>query len=227
MKKSKVCNANEDCDAEYFIAKKLDVNTLPKHDIKINAKEIVVWMEEYASQKMDYTNQQRKETGTTLHNCRAYSRDDKHWEQKESKGMESTDDVNEMYDMEYNRMTPAQKILTNYSDGHYTQFDGWENILMAMEEYAHQQPKQEEHSKVVYDVLESMVGIGGIPSNESFYAEFDMRLRAALKVEQEEEKPVMTADAILDTKICTLEYGHYTRTTVIEAMEEYHKQFTR
>jgi len=37
----------------------------------------------------------------------------------------------------------AEEILTKYSDGSYTQFEGYENILMAMEEYASQfqQPK--------------------------------------------------------------------------------------
>jgi hypothetical protein len=36
----------------------------------------------------------------------------------------------------------------------------------------------------VNDILIGMIGIGGIPSNEDFYAEFDMRLREALGIEQ-------------------------------------------
>ena len=35
-----------------------------------------------------------------------------------------------------------------------------------------------------------------------------------------------TPEEILDSKICTLEYGHYTYSTVIEAMESYHAQFS-
>jgi len=35
-------------------------------------------------------------------------------------------------------MKTAKEILTKYSDGSYTQFKGYENILMAMEEYASQ-----------------------------------------------------------------------------------------
>ena len=34
----------------------------------------------------------------------------------------------------------------------------------------------------INDVLIGMIGIGGIPSNEEFYAEFDMRVRKALKI---------------------------------------------
>ena len=33
-------------------------------------------------------------------------------------------------------MKTAKEVLTKYSDGDYTQFQGYENILMAMEEYA-------------------------------------------------------------------------------------------
>ncbi len=37
--------------------------------------------------------------------------------------------------------------------------------------------------EIVKDVAEGMYGIGGIPSNEEFYAEFDMRVRLALQIE--------------------------------------------
>ncbi len=33
-------------------------------------------------------------------------------------------------------MKTAKEVLTKYSDGDYSQFKGYENILMAMEEYA-------------------------------------------------------------------------------------------
>jgi len=36
----------------------------------------------------------------------------------------------------------AKKILTKYSDGHYTQFAGHENIIMAMKECAKEYHKQ-------------------------------------------------------------------------------------
>jgi len=35
-------------------------------------------------------------------------------------------------------MKTAKEVLTKYSDGDYTQFQGYENILMAMDEYAKQ-----------------------------------------------------------------------------------------
>ena len=36
--------------------------------------------------------------------------------------------------------------------------------------------------KIVKDIAEGMIGIGGIPSNGEFYAEFDMRLMDALNL---------------------------------------------
>jgi RNA polymerase sigma-70 factor (ECF subfamily) len=44
-----------------------------------------------------------------------------------------TADKNPDFDYEFDSMTPAQKVLTKYSDGHYSMFPGYENILMAME----------------------------------------------------------------------------------------------
>jgi len=35
-------------------------------------------------------------------------------------------------------MKTAKEILTKYSDGDYTQYQGYENILLAMKEYAEQ-----------------------------------------------------------------------------------------
>lgn len=35
-------------------------------------------------------------------------------------------------------MKTAKEVLIKYSDGDYTQFKGYENILLAMEEYAEQ-----------------------------------------------------------------------------------------
>lgn len=36
--------------------------------------------------------------------------------------------------------------------------------------------------EITQDVLDGMIGIGGCPSNEEFYAEFDDRLRRALSI---------------------------------------------
>jgi len=36
--------------------------------------------------------------------------------------------------------------------------------------------------EIVKDIADGMIGIGGIPTNEEFYAEFDMRVRAALRI---------------------------------------------
>jgi hypothetical protein len=47
-----------------------------------------------------------------------------------------------------------------------------------------QEPKQME--VVVQDVLDSMIGIGGIPSNEEFYNEFNFRLQNKLGIKQTE-----------------------------------------
>jgi hypothetical protein len=35
---------------------------------------------------------------------------------------------------------------------------------------------------IVKDVADGMIGIGGIPTNEEFYAEFDFRVRVALRI---------------------------------------------
>jgi len=40
----------------------------------------------------------------------------------------------------------------------------------------------ENQIEIVKDIADGMIGIGGIPSNEEFYAEFDMRVRAALRI---------------------------------------------
>jgi hypothetical protein len=39
--------------------------------------------------------------------------------------------------------------------------------------------------EIVKDIADGMIGIGGIPSNESFYVEFDMRLRDALNIKDD------------------------------------------
>jgi len=36
--------------------------------------------------------------------------------------------------------------------------------------------------EIVKDIADGMYGIGGIPNNEEFYAEFDMRVKAALGI---------------------------------------------
>jgi len=40
----------------------------------------------------------------------------------------------------------------------------------------------ENQIEIVKDIADGMIGIGGIPSNEEFYAEFNMRVRAALRI---------------------------------------------
>lgn len=47
--------------------------------------------------------------------------------------------------------------------------------------------------EIVNDVLEGMLGIGGIPTNESFYAEFDMRVRAGLGIPENAELATLRA----------------------------------
>jgi hypothetical protein len=36
--------------------------------------------------------------------------------------------------------------------------------------------------EIVKDIADGMYGIGGIPNNEEFYAEFDIRVKAALGI---------------------------------------------
>jgi hypothetical protein len=51
QKESKtVCKENEDCDAEYFLRSKLDINEMPKHRLVLEAEKIAEWMEEYRQQ---------------------------------------------------------------------------------------------------------------------------------------------------------------------------------
>ena len=40
----------------------------------------------------------------------------------------------------------------------------------------------ENQIEIVKDIADGMIGIGGIPNNHEFYAEFDMRVRAALRI---------------------------------------------
>ena len=52
--------------------------------------------------------------------------------------------------------------------------------------------------EIIQDILRGMEGIGGIPSNQEFYAEFDFRLRSALGIESENERLKAERDKILD-----------------------------
>jgi hypothetical protein len=38
------------------------------------------------------------------------------------------------------------------------------------------------HFEIVIDIIEGMSGIGGVTTDEEFYREFDMRLRAILNI---------------------------------------------
>ena len=38
------------------------------------------------------------------------------------------------------------------------------------------------HIEIVIDIIEEMMGNGGVPTDEEFYQEFDMRLRFALEI---------------------------------------------
>ena len=66
-----------------------------------------------------------------------------------AKECQSAEEINPDFDYEYDRMTLAQKKLTDYSDGHYTQFPGYENILMAMQEYAEQYHNSKTREKLI------------------------------------------------------------------------------
>jgi hypothetical protein len=48
--------------------------------------------------------------------------------------------------------------------------------------------------EIVLDVLKVMEGIGGIPSNEDFYAEFDMRVKAAFGLADVSERSELLLD---------------------------------
>ena len=78
----------------------------------------------------------------------------------------------------------AKKILTKYSDGHYTQFAGHENIIMAMKECAkdYHKQKMEEVCKWKYDEdfeyyntscgAEYALYDGTLEENENYYCPF-------------------------------------------------------
>ena len=38
------------------------------------------------------------------------------------------------------------------------------------------------HIEIVIDIIEDMMGIAGVPTDEEFYREFDIRLRFALEI---------------------------------------------
>ena len=46
----------------------------------------------------------------------------------------------------------------------------------------------ENQIEIVKDVADGMIGIGGMPTNEEFYAEFDMRIKAALGIKESENR---------------------------------------
>jgi len=50
--------------------------------------------------------------------------------------------------------------------------------------------------QIVLNVLDGMVGIGGIPGNEDFCNEFDMRLRGAMDVAQPRAQPAVSEEEI-------------------------------
>jgi hypothetical protein len=58
------------------------------------------------------------------------------------------------------------------------------------------QSKMKNQNDIIQDVLAGMVGIGGIPSNEEFYAEFDMRVREALGIDPE-NRDLRAVDGLL------------------------------
>jgi hypothetical protein len=93
---------------------------------------------------------------------------------KPSKGAE--EDTNPDFDYEYDKMTDAQKILTDYSDGHYTQFPGWENILLAMEQY-----RNEGLRETLIKFLEWYRGDGG---KSTFQQEYKYSVDEYLKSKQ-------------------------------------------
>ena len=70
------------------------------------------------------------------------------------------------------------------------------SVAHAMEQYARWCKKyglkQRNQIKIVKDIAEEMIDIGGIPTDVEFYDEFDMRLRSAL------ELPVSDFESFLD-----------------------------
>ena len=60
--------------------------------------------------------------------------------------------------------------------------------------------------QIVLNVLDGMVGIGGIPGNEDFCNEFDMRLRGAMDVAQPRAQPAASEDDIIHIMRIGLEY---------------------
>lgn len=57
--------------------------------------------------------------------------------------------------------------------------------------------------EIVKDIADSMDGIGGIPTNKEFYAEFDMRVKEALNIEEEGEEK-----RVYDLKMLLVELRH-------------------
>lgn len=53
--------------------------------------------------------------------------------------------------------------------------------------------------EIVKDVADGMIGIGGVPSNEEFYVEFDMRIKAALNI------PVVRLSLPLECPKCKID----------------------
>jgi hypothetical protein len=66
---------------------------------------------------------------------------------------------------------------------------------------------------IVKDIADGMIGIGGIPSNEDFYAEFDMRVREALRIHDVvgRSEQLLCDDCKRDEAVYSTNIGKYCR----------------
>ena len=65
----------------------------------------------------------------------------------------------------------------------------------------------ENQIEIVKNIADEMIGIGGIPSNEEFYAEFDMRVREALRIHdvtRRSEQLRALLQKLLDENMCSV-----------------------
>jgi hypothetical protein len=79
-------------------------------------------------------------------------------------------------------------ILADNDNSNVIEFIGLKRLELELEQSIsalESQEGEDKYSFIIRDILNGMIGIGGVPSDSDFYNEFDMRLRAALNIEQE------------------------------------------
>lgn len=56
---------------------------------------------------------------------------------------------------------------------------------------------------IIKEIADGMVGIGGVPNNEEFYAKFDSRVRSALNIDDTKSSLLLSGKLALEARLVT------------------------